>query len=239
MLWRDVEFGDNRWIIVSTYEGWLMQMLNTISPKDVRRTAKKFVDMFKAEYFMKSLEASRRVKTLPDILDDDDTPTEDSQRRSRIDVRRAVMEISIGGHTVMCLNHATRMSLKLDNKTYAFITAWMVPLMRQVSALPHDVPAVKQMALSQAASPDAKPTFTLSQSPTPNIKDKVHWNPPKNRWDLLLKKAKGVCSELRVDTEQPPTAFASQKIAVYRQAIKQWNLLDGSTRSRIGMDWEE
>ena len=37
VLWRDVEFGDNRWIIVSTYEGWLMQMLNTISPKDVRR----------------------------------------------------------------------------------------------------------------------------------------------------------------------------------------------------------
>ena len=135
----------------------------------------------------------------------------DSQSRRKSDVRRAVMDICIDGHTVHCLNHATRMSLLLDDKTAAFITAWMLPLMKQVCALPCDEPANKQMALSQVPSPDAKPTFTLPSSATPNVRDKVHWNPPNNRWDLHLKKAKGDCPEqFSVDTDQPVIAFASQ-----------------------------
>ena len=214
-----------------------------MSVKDVRKNAKKFVDVFKAEFTV-ALENARCAKPVPDILEDDNTMNEDRpshrQGRSKTDVKRAIMEISIGGHTVICLNHATRMSLKVDDKTAAFITSWMLPVMRRVSALPCDVPGVKPTALSQAPSPDSKPTFTLSSSPTPNFKDKVLWNPPKNRWELLLKKPKGVCSEeFSVDPELATPAFVKQKLTVYRQAIKQWNLLDGSGRLRIPVDWED
>ena len=74
----------------------------------------------------------------------------------------------------------------------------------------------------------------MCASPTPNIRDKVQWNPLKHTWIIIVKKQKGpLAGKYCVDPELAPEKYEKEKVAAYNRAIAAWNSHDGSTRHRI------
>ena len=98
----------------------------------------------------------------------------------------ATVAINIGGFNVQCMNYGPRMVLKLDLATAKFISAWVIPLMRELARSQ----AQSHLSLETAASEstDAFAGFQFCARPTPNIRDKVQWNPMKHCWRILVKK---------------------------------------------------
>ena len=130
----------------------------------------------------------------------------------------------------MCLNDATKIAMRLDENTIKFIVGWVVPLVREL-ARSQDSPV---HVATLAETPRHLDGFFFSVSQTPNIRDKVTWNPVMHSWQLFTKKPKVVSDEnFVVDHELSPEAYEAQKFTQYHAAIAAWNNIDGSTRFRI------
>jgi hypothetical protein len=126
------------------------------------------------------------------------------------------------------------MVLKLEAPTAQFISAWVVPL-------------VREMALSQAQVPNTKAPlsqnpqiqlerFRLCASQTPNIRNKVVWNPLQHTWIITVKKATGpLTGSYCVDQKLKPEEYEKKKVDTYKSAMEAWNSVDGSTRFRIAV----
>ena len=226
-----------KWIVVSNYERWVMQLVDALTSKCVRAIAKKFCDKLKNEFQTCLWEARRPVQL--------ENPFEKAKPIADlfpvVHITEPTMVVKIGGHSVTCLNHACRMVLRLDTTTAKFILDWVVPF-------------VNKLAHSQALPPspsDAVGTlanFHLIASPTPNIRDKVQWTPNKHFWEVTVKKSKyseevqGSAlkpKDFQVDPRLSPAKYEEAQISTYRHAIAVWNKLDGSNRFRIPEPWRE
>ena len=232
--WKTIAVA-GKWIVVSNYERWVMQLVDALTSKSVRAIAKKFCDKLKNEFQTCLWEARRPValenpfeKVIPD--------------RERVDIiTEPTMAVKIGGHSVTCLNHACRMVLRLDTTTAKFILDWVVPF-------------VNKLAHSQALPPSpsdavrALANFHLIASPTPNIRDKVQWCVNKHFWEITVKKSRYSeedqstalnAKDFQVDPRLCPAKYQEAQISTYRHAIAVWNKLDGSNRFRIPEPWLE
>ena len=227
-VWKTAEL-DDKWIIVSNYERWVMQLVDAVTTKSVRAVAKKFSDLVKKEYFSCLYKARCPIKLASPFADMDEPFDASSTTLKNQVINDPVIQVIIGGHTLTCVNHATRMMLKLDNATVQFITDWVVPL-------------VTKLAFSKDPSPSTGPAvgtlanFHLTACATPNIKDKIQWNPTQHFWEVLVKKCKGEWpdrQDLLVDTKLDLALYEEEKIAAYGRAVHAWNRLDGSKRFRI------
>ena len=133
---------------------------------------------------------------------------------------------------MQCMNVGTRMVLKLDSATAKFISAWVIPLVRELARSQAQSPSSPETVASE--STDTFASFQFCASPTPNIRDKVQWNPMKHCWEILVKKPKGALrGRFRVDPELSAALYDEEKVAAYRRAVEAWDSVDGSTRHRI------
>lgn len=229
--WRDADFADSKWIVVSNYERWVMQVVDAVTCRSVRQVAKAFADKLKTE-FLTCLAKARRPGQMENLFEDDNSDDKAGQCRLRERRVDAVLKTNIGGFNVFCLNHAARMVLKLDRATAKFISAWVVPLVRELARSQAQCPSSPESVAS--ISTDTVAGFQFCASTTPNIRDKVQWNPLKHLWEILLKKPKGALSgQFRVDPGLSAALYEEEKVVSYHRAIEAWNSHDGSTRHRI------
>ena len=237
--WRDVDFGDSRWIIVSNYESWIMGLVDAVTNKRVRDVAKTFADHFRKQ-FQTAMATARKAQNLEDPLSDSDSEnhvTAPSQVRNYAEVKSAVVEIALGEFTIVSLNSNRKLTLKIDEATVKFIAGWIVPLVRVCAKTKASSQEMLGCGASTALSQDDLNGFQLRDGPTPNIRDKVCWNPTAHKWKVLLKHAKGKPSEdFAVDPAQDAQTYEKQKVVAYWRAVETWNRLDSSNRFRIPMN---
>ena len=228
--WKSVDMPD-KWIVVSNYERWIQQLVDAVTIKCVRTISKQFTDKLKTE-FVTCLWKARRPSSLDDPFEDK-TLIKD-QLIKNYKATDAALVIQIGGHSVTCLNNASRMVLKLDNATAKFISDWVVPFVTKV-ALCQALP----LAPSNAVADGTLANFQLIASATPNLRDKVQWNPSNHIWEVVVKKPKSGhaldSSAFHVDPKLSPAAYEEEKTEAYRRAIMAWNSVDGSNRHRIAL----
>ena len=131
----------------------------------------------------------------------------------------------------MCLNDARKMVLRLDDDTVKFINGWMVPLLRETA---RSQDSQERKPTEAAEAPGQLAQFHFSAPSTPNIRDKVLWNPTAHSWEILLKQNKAPLKEkCGVDPLLDKQSYEEAKAAAYLRAIETWNRLDGSSRHRI------
>ena len=87
-IWRDFDFDDAKWIQVSNYEFWVMELVDAITNKSVRVVAKTFVD-----HFRKQFHACLKATTADDPPQDSDDDAEDSPQGNSVS---PTAEVTIG-----------------------------------------------------------------------------------------------------------------------------------------------
>ena len=120
---------------------------------------------------------------------------------------------------------------QVDEGAIAFISGFLVPLV------------AKSLAPSQPENPvcQIKAPFAIALSTTPNIRDKVSWDPNHHGWRVSVKRPKRPHTvfadeagrTLRVDHGLDACRYAEEKSATYVLAVNAWNAIDGSSRHRI------
>jgi hypothetical protein len=230
--WKGVEDKRATWIVVSSWEWWLMRVIDAVTAKSVRQVGKTFTDYFRKE-FLACMASARRPGVHEDPLADDDSSDDKTKRPKRSQTFE--VQANIGGYSVNCLNHTTRMVLKVDQQTVTFITGWIVPLVRKLAHSQAMKPSGSESTTEE--SPTSLAGFHFQASPTPNIRDKVCWNPSIHAWKLVLHKTKDgkISSNFCVEPNLPADKYEKERIAEYWNAVEAWNRMDGSKRVRIPM----
>ena len=233
VVWKGADFKTSTWIVVGNYERWFMQLVDATTSKSVRTVAKNFIDKFRLEFnaCIATARKSNHMNT-PDMDRDDKEPTAPSQVRFSAGRFAPVVEVNIAGFKVSCLNNTSRMVLKMDPATTTFIKKWVAPHVRQLAHKQSDSPTCSITVAS--ASTGQVAGFQLCASATPNIREKVYWNPKTHSWTLGLRKPKGPVTEnFAVEPQLSAEKYEEEKTAAYRRAIETWNKLDGSSRFKI------
>ena len=184
--WRGFDFGGARWVLVSNYECWVMNLVNAITNKSVREVAKDFADHFRT-HFSEALRAARKVtKCCSNPLEDSESedfanamPARSQDRQTAL--RPAVLEVIMGEFKVTALNSLSRLTLKIDEATLKFIAGWIVPLVRFCAKGKARSQEVVESAPSTAHKQDDHGGFHLDACVTPNVRGKVSWNPTKRK----------------------------------------------------------
>ena len=227
--WRGEDCENAKWIIVSNYESWVMGLAGAVTRKSVREVAKTFADHFRQQ-FQACMAIVRRARNLGNPLSDSEAENTTDLVRFNAERGSAVVEVTMGGFKVTCLNSNRKMALKLDEVTVRFISGWIVPLIKVCASRK----APSQDDLGSVPVTNESQDFHLNVCPTPNIRDKVWWNPTAHEWKVFLKRSKGKPSEdFAVDPDQSADTYEKQKIDAYWRAVETWNQLDSSTRLRI------
>ena len=230
----------SRWVVVGNYESWFLQLTKHISTGSLRCNAQFFKNVFKPIFAASMRKArARMVKNkLPDDSgseeEDDHDPNDEKCLRIPFHVHPC-LRVTMGEFTVTCLNNGRVCVLQVDDECIKFILGFLLPL------------AETKWAHSQsgAATPQEheKPTaaFSFSTSCTPNIRDKVSWEPVRHGWKLSIKKPRAKLQpftdqsgkSLLVDPLLDLAVYAAEKKDKYLKAIETWNAVDGSSRDRI------
>jgi hypothetical protein len=241
VTWIGADVEASRWIMVGNYERWVCSLVDVVTNSSVRRVAKSFLDRVRKE-FVACLETARRPEALGDAFlgaESGDSSTVAlgaaiATRRQSNGIRilhraeKPSLVLNIGGFHVMCLNDAKKMVMRLNDETIKFIVGWVVPLLRETARS-------QDLEVTEAAeAPRKLAQFHFIAPTTPNIRDKVIWNPTKHCFEILLAKNKRSPSEkCDVDPSLDRQSYDEAKATAYRRAIETWNKLDGSSRHRI------
>ena len=241
VTWDATSLGDSRWLMFSNYERWLMELVDVATNRPIRAVAKNFMDRFRQE-FLVALNKARVPEKLEDafaLRDDSEhinTNTDDMGAQplpGRWRNRKFTPEllVNIGGFDMITVNDAKKIVMKIDVNLVKFIYAWVVPLVRDM-ARSQDKQESETMQSPEAPSNLAR--FHFEASSTPNIRDKVVWNPMDHKWKVLLKKPLHSPELLHCpDPDLDPQSYEFAKLTAYGEAILEWNRCDGSTRHRI------
>ena len=135
--------------------------------------------------------AARRVRNLVNPFSDSEPEDDAGPVRWSADHVAAVIEITMGGFKVTCLNSKRKMALKLDDVTVSFISSWVVPFVKVCAGCQE----LRQESLASASVEDQSQGYRQAASKTPNLRDKVVWNPTAHTWKLIFKNQKGHPSE--------------------------------------------
>ena len=180
---------------------------------------------------------------LEQVLDPNDTSAEGARsyrnkRRSSADrlppvrSRSAALSVTIGKHSLTCVNALIKIALRLDRGTIDFLTDHMVALVNRLSE------DVKNGVSSIPRSVGTNASFHIRMSDTPNIRDRVTWSVQKSSWVCVWKLGKENGKErttkmFPVDISLTPEKFKEEQVRQYECAKDWWNNNDGSTRHRI------
>jgi len=110
----------------------------------------------------------------------------------------------------------------------------VVPVLNEVAKETAEVPTSEV-----ECSPDTEShpsAFQLGANCAPNLRDKVTWNVTQHAWKVQVKKPSAVPRHFfAVDPLLNAADYGEQKVAMYWEAVKHWNLCDGSNRLRIAV----
>ena len=184
-----------------------------------------------------SLAVARKPTRLVDPLagsDDEDSGTgsQPSKKRNR---NVALVTASVGSHNVVCLNHKGKLAIKLDTETVKFIAEWIVPLVEVVahSQMP-EAPVSVQIESKPPGAACELAAFHFLADATPNIRDKVLWQPQTHSWKVALRQPiRDLTDAFFVDKQLGSCEYEQEKVAAYWRAVDAWNSCDGSKRNRI------
>ena len=223
--WRETDLKDAKWILVSSQEPWVKGLVNSVTSKPVRKLASKFYKLFWKEW-QTSVDDARKSRNLMSLSDDEDDEVPVKWRADKVP---AVIDITMGGFTITCLNSKRKMALKINDKTVSFISSFVVHYVKWCEGS-----NPKKEKVASASVEDQSQGYRQAASKTPNHRDRVVWRPTKHKWALLLKSQRGHLSEeFVVNDDQPADAYEKEKWEKYWLAVKAWNDLDGSKRERI------
>ena len=230
----DPEMRRSKWIVVSNYERWLMQLVNLITNKSVRQVAKAFTDRFRHEFIACMTVARAGTDRLEDPFGEADSLHDNVPAAKRQKSTAPVLYVAVGGYTLTTLNNTVKIVLLLEKETVTFITNWVVPLLRELALSQEKYSSNSAEETDSSESMRTLASFHFIASPTPNIRDKVNWNPGTHSWAINLKKPIAKLPEnFDVDPTVSRDLYEEQKNDAYRRAIAIWNKLDGSKRTRI------
>jgi hypothetical protein len=188
------------------------------------------------------MEVARAVPgALQDPFEEGDSLDDHVIVAKRVKSTIAVMEVDIGGYKVKCLNTTARILLLLEKATVTFITSWIVPLVRELALSQENTGSGGVSETDSSGSVGPLTGFHFIASPTPNIRDKVNWNPSTHTWTIqtrkpILPKQLPIgkpSGNFAVDASLSADLYEEQKIDAYWRAIAMWNKQDGSKRTRI------
>ena len=159
----------------------------------------------------------------------------DQERARRLPparTRSRALIVSIGEHSLVCLNSSQKISLKLERPTIKFISEYMVALARRV---------IQEVAEGGRLCPESvgsQAAFHFQASVTPNLRDKVTWDVTNSSWTVVWK-SKGKKGKTRntrslpVDPSLSSEDFQAEKVRQYSAAVALWNAEDKSARSKV------
>ena len=231
--WRNYDFQDAKWIVVGNYESWVKQIVAEFSSKTTREMSKVFFDKVRLE-FHTCLSQAR--KATPSATMDSDDEADAAAPDQGKKVVKPFLQVQIGGFSVECLNTNRRVVFKLDADTVGFINNWICPLIKELCRSNLERADSPKDASTPAADEGASnlDVFKFTACATPNIREKVIWDPLTNEWKILVKKPKGSAPMPRfVDPALAAEDYEKQKVVEYWKAVQAWNDSDGSPRLRI------
>ena len=147
------------------------------------------------------------------------------------------MEVSVGEHTVACVNTQQRIALLLDDRTKKLIAEHLV------DALKNRVQASTGTDGGSFSSPErSNAPFFVPPDCAPTHRDKVVWRPGESCWAIHAKVADGKggktrkCWRLLVDRALDGGNYAEERIRVWKQAVEEWNKADLSNATRLKVE---
>ena len=224
--WKDADFNGTTWIIVSNYERWVQLLVDAVTNRSVRTVAKALLDTARGEIHACITKARSALSQGGDTFSDSDDDCGGKPAAGRGKTTAAAIDIIVGGFTVGCMNTKRQILLKVDERTTAFLVGWVVPLAREFALSQADVDDAADTTAT-TDSPSKLASFHFSASPTPNIRDKVSWNPREHRWALKVVKPQGdvLVQELAVDPSLGADDYNAEKALAYGRAVEAWNPL--------------
>ena len=234
--WRNSDFDNTKWLILSNYEKWVMRIVDGVSNKSVRQVAQDMLAAARSE-FMACLTKSRILNGQAAHSQDssDEELSVESPAVPRI--RTPVIQVTIGGYDLICLNTQKQIVFKVEQVTTEFIRHWLLPLAMRTahSQVKPEPPLPKPSAAKLAAEIITGACFHFSANPTPNVAGKLSWIPQAHAWKVkILKPQAELPTEgFKVDPNLESDEYLKEKLQAYQRAASAWNECDGSPRHRI------
>ena len=203
--------------------------------------------------FYNKLVAARKTNGGESESDADDSPRMAWQRRGDHPQQPKVMGLCFENDLeVTVVNNAHQLLLMVDGKTITFAENYLIPLIQQVAAniahskalrgdglrIPEKVRLLEdeQSALPASSSPAA---FVIKVDDCSTIRDKVHWVPQQQRFEVHWKVQDGrrFSHIFPVDKKKGdgPEGFDEERKRAYNSACEHWNKNDLTKRHRIDL----
>ena len=145
-----------------------------------------------------------------------------------------LLKTVVAKHDVTLVNYGKLFILQLDDEGIVFLNNVILDIMQKLSDTTEAVDDSKSVVSEVAA-------FRFDHT-TPNVRDKVLWEPNQNAWKLILmeknKPKRAAFADEQGDTLKVPERLSAvehefEKAKSYARAILAWNSLDASGRKRI------
>ena len=228
LQWRGEAIAACHWVIVAPTEYWVKQLIDNTTTAHVRPLARKLCDAFR-HVFRKALEHARLQAKTPGA-----PPCGKPKVARASKVRSTTVEVSLGEHTVACVNTHHKIALLSDDRTKNMIADLLVDLLKE------RVQASTGTDGGSLSSPDVpNAPFFIPPNRAPTHRDKVVWRPGESCWAVRAKVAddsggtKMKSWRLIVDRALDPEKFAEERIRVGKQAVHEWNEADLSNAARL------
>ena len=234
------------WIVIAKTEQWLEDLVRlAVDASHVGKAIQKLLNEMDSRWAEALKRARQRfMKEAKCATHSSDSEAEDRKTVEIESVRlplrsQATLKAQIGGFNVTVLNLIRPKVLKVDADALIFITEYIVK--RVVHLL--SVAQAGTEAASSSAQPVPLAKFHFPDSPTPNVRDKVVWDPTKHAWRIIVKSEHShkVSDQhkdeqgrtLSVDFSLKREDYFEARIEAYDRAIRAWNALDKSKKDRI------
>ena len=235
--WQGAALPACQWVIVAPQEYWVKKLVDSTTTSYVRPLAKKLCDDFR-HVFRKALEAARLAAAREDARSKAKPPGASPSGKPKVarasKVRSTTVQVSLGEHTVVCVNTHHKIALLSDDSTKDMIADLLVDMLKERM---HASAGTDGGSLPSADVPKAP--FSIPPNPAPNHRDKVWWRPGESCWVVRAKVADGSGGtkmnswRLTVDKKVEAEKFEEERIRLGRQAVLQWNALDLSSAPRL------
>ena len=240
-----------RFIIVNAAEDWFSklvsvvhaQFINVTHAVKLRELRQNTMDALKKMLINGLSSASAAACAM---LDDDDsdggaasivTPCAKKRRYSGLPASKvSTIEATLVDCDLTLLNYGKQFVMRLDKEAIRFTTEHVVALIRQLAVKPSHDPE-ETPALSDVSQ---RAAYAFVDA-TPNIRDKITWDPVGELWRLrVFDGKKHACrftdetgKSLNVMVDSRHADWTAAKKEAYGRAIMAWNILDRSRRYRI------
>ena len=124
----------------------------------------------------------------------------------------------------------------MGKSTIQLVEEWVIPLVKELARSQVDGESSTEGSPRDPVTPLAK--FHFSACDTPNVREKVWWNPGQHTWQINAKKANALIPKetFKVDPKLDVSEYNAAKAKTYTIAVGSWNDLDGSTRHHIPLE---